>query len=414
MGGLKGLLTYVIAAMMAVPAAAQVQSSQQMRDRDPDLEGSKRLAAELQEANFHSGPFYLLSRIRLSDAGFTESASLPAGDASGGFSISVEAPNRFYYVPHKKTIFTFELTPAYSFLGTGDDRGQFGYTARADAHLLLNHLYLDVYAMREDALRAHVADVNSLVTLRNDEAGFSSELKYSSRTSALLSVRMRDIAFPSDRLQPDLIPVNLLDRKETNGRVAFMHKTFPLTSLFVAAEGSEYDFDRASYKNSRRTWLGAGAIYNAGRTTIRVEGGPAKLEFDDPDERDFSGIIASLRAQRSNGRRTYFASVARDLGFSVYAFNNYFISTTATAGVSHVATRRITLRAATTYQWDDYDVPVDGQDRRDTISFSSVGAIYAFRRLNVGADVGYYERTSTFGGDEDSGIRTVLHLSFTP
>ena len=410
MGGVKRLSAIVLATLMSVSAYGQ--SSQRMRDRDPDLEASKRLANDLQQANFHSRSFYLLSRIRISDAGFSETASLPAGEQGGGLSLTVEAPNRLYYVPTKKTVLSLEVTPGYSFIGSGG--GQFGYLVRADAHLLLNHIYLDFYGLREDQLRAHVADVNRLVTLGNDEAGVVGEFKYSSRTSMLFNIRAREVNFPEDRFQPENVPVNLLDRSETNGRVSLMHKTFPLTSLFVAAERSDYSFDRATYKNSTRTSLSAGAAYNAGRTSLRLEGGPVKLDFDDPVESDYSGIAASFSAVRSNGRRTYSARADRDLGFSIFLANNYFVSTTLTAGVTHVATAKLSLRASTSHERDDYEVPVGGIRRQDTISFTSVGFIYAVRRINLGADVGWYERNSTFGGDEDAGIRTVLHLSFTP
>lgn len=410
--GVMRSFPFVVVMTAFVSLSALGQSTQRLRDRDPDLDAAKRLAAELQQANFHHGSMYLLSRIRISDAGFTETASLPTGDTGGGISLTVEAPNRFYFVPRKKTVFTVELTPGYSFINSGE--GQFGYTARADAHLLLNHLYLDLYGMREDQLRAHVADVNRLVTLRNDEAGIGGELKYSSKTSALFTLRVRDIKFPRERFQPGSAPVNLLDRRENNGRLSLIHKTFPLTSTFIAAERSGYDFERATYKNSTRTWVGAGAVYNAGRTNLRIEAGPARLDFEDPNERDYQGLVASFGATRASGRRTYSFGAERDLGFSIFLNNNYFISNRLTVGVTHAATRKLSIRAASTYERDDYDVQVAGQDRRDTISFTSLGFIYTVRRLNIGADVGWYERDSTFGGDTDSGIRTVLHLSFTP
>lgn len=415
MRGAQRLVTVAVLTILAFDAFAQ--SSQKMRDRDPDLEASKRLAAELQQANFHYGPFYLLSRIRIADAGFSETASLPAGDQSGGLSLSIDAPQRFYFVPSKKTILTFEATPGYSFFsGAADDGsdGQFNYLLRGDAHFLFNHLYLDVYAMRENQLRAHIADVNRLVTLKNDETGVAGEAKYSSKTSALFSFRLRDTEFPADRFQPGDRPVNLLDREETNGRVSLMHKTFPLTSLFVAAERSDYSFDRATYKNSRRTWYGGGAILNAGRTQLRLEAGPARLDFDDPAQHDFSGILGSFSATRTNGRRTYTFGADRDLGFSVFAGNNYFVSNVLRVGVSHAATRKLTLRLGSTYERDVYDVAFNGRERRDTISFTSVGFMYNLRRISFGSDIGWYERRTTFAGDEDSGIRYVLHLSFTP
>jgi hypothetical protein len=410
---------FIVALMMGTALTASAQSSQKLRDRDPDLEGSKKLATEMQQANFHSGSFYLLSRFRISDAGFTEGASLPTGNQSSGLSLSVEAPQRLYYVPHRKTVFTLELTPGYSFFNALNEerKSQFNYLGRGDAHFLFNHLYLDIYALRENALQGQVADINRLATVRTDETGVAGEFKYSSKTSALFTARARDIAFPSDRFQPQDIPVDLLDRTERNGRLSLHHKTFPLTALFVAGERSDYTFDRRGLFTSRdstRTWVGGGVSYNSGRASLRVEAGPLKLDFDDPTQRDYKGIAASLLGVRSTSRNTWRLGADRDLGFSVAFGNNYFVSTSYHASVSHSSTRRLSLRAGSVLERDDYDVPIAGLRRRDTISFSSVGFTYALRRVSLGADVGWYERDSTVGGDEDSGIRTLLHLSFTP
>lgn len=412
MRGVKRLVIFIVGALL--PVVVSAQSSQRMRDRDPDLEGSKKLAAELQQANFHYGPFYLLSRFRVTDAGFSETASLPTGDQQGQISLSVDAPQRFYFVPSKKSVLTLEATPGYSFFRGEGREGQFNYTVRGDAHFLLNHLYLDVYGLREDTLRAFVADINRLATVRTDEGGVLGEIKYSSKTSALVNLRFRDSVFPEARFQPGDVDISQLDRSELNGRVSMMHKTFPLTSLFVAAERSDYNFDRDATRDSTRTSYGGGAIYNSGRFTARVEAGAARLDFDDPAQKDFSGVTAALEASRSTGRRTLTLRLDRDLGFSIFGPNNYFISNIARLDLSHVATRRLTLRTGTTFERDDYDVPVGGIKRRDNISFSYVGFLYNLRRFNLGADVGWYERDSNIGLDEDSGIRTVLHLSFTP
>jgi hypothetical protein len=417
------LATFVISISVTMLAFGQAQN---LRDRDPDLEAAKKLHEDLQQANFHSGPFYLWSRFRLSDAGFSDAGYVPTGDNASGLTLSVEAPQRLYFVPRKKMIFTLDVVPGYSFFNAGDENGQFNYSARADAHFLWNHLYLDVYGSRADQLRAHVADINRLATSREDEVGVSGEVKYSSRTSGTFTLRHRDSSYPGNRYQPDLTPgpepdpipgfnpINLLDRTERNVRVAAHHKTFPLTSLFASAEVSDYSFRYATYKDSRRTWYGGGFAYNSGRTQVRAEGGPLKLTFDDPQEPSFTGFGASFDVNRVNGRWTYFAGANHDLGFSIFANNNYYVADMAHAGVSYVATRRLSLRSNVRYEKDTYDVKVQGNERRDTILWASVGFNYAIRRAQTGVDVGWYDRDSTFGGDVDSGIRYVLHLSFVP
>lgn len=420
----RTIYSLILAAL--APVVATAQQPQTLRDRDPDLAAAKTLAGDLQRANFHIGPFYLMSRIRISDAGVSGTTGVPTGGDNAGLSLSVEAPQRLYFVPTKKVILSADVVPGYSFFtrdqreGEDGDNGQFNYLLRGDAHFLLNHLYLDVYAQRADQLRAHVAELNRIATVRDDETGIAGEWKYSSRTSGVFNLRYRKNTYPENRYQPDLVPgadfnpIQLLDRRERNGRLSLMHKTFPRTSLFVSTEVSSYSFDNATYKDGRRTWLGGGALYDSGRTQIRLEAGPLKLDFEDPEQRDFSGVAANLQATRSNGRWIYRAGLQRDLGFSIFESNNYYVSDILNATVEYVASRRITVRGGTALQRDTYDVPVNGFDRRDTTSFTSAGLIFGLRSLRIGGDVGWYERDSTYAGDTDSGIRYVVHLSFSP
>ena len=389
-----------------------------MRDRDPDLEASKKLWSDLQQAGFHRGPFYWMSRLRIADAGYTEAGYVPTGDQGGGISLSVEAPNRFYFVPHKKVIFTADVIPSYSFFREGEADRQFNYLVRGDMHLLTNHLYLDVYASTADQLRAHVSDINRLATTREDETGVAGEWKYSSRTSAMFTVRLRETTYPEDRFQPDpgseRIALHVLDREEQNARLALHHKTFPRTALFVAGERSEYTFPNFRAYRSDRTYTGAGFAYDAGRTQVRLEAGPTRLRFDDSAQPDYSGITARLGASRGNGRWNYTLGAERALGFSIFLNNPYFVATSGSVGVDYLATRRLTLHAGSVYERDEYDQPVLGRMRTDDISFTSVGFTYGVRRARFGADVGWYERETTAFGDTDSGIRYALRLSFTP
>jgi hypothetical protein len=394
---------------------ASAQTGQTLRDRDPDLSGAKLLAAELQDATFHSGPWYLLSRFRVADAGYTESGYVPTGDTDSGLSLTVEAPHRLYFVPTKKTVFSAEVVPGYNVLSKGNDHNRIDYLARGDMHLLLNHLYLDVYTLRADQLRGYL-EVNELARTQETETGVAGEFKYSSRTSAQFTARYRQEEFPDNQFGAPGVetPLGLNDRDERNGRVSLIHKTFPLTSLFVAAEGSNYGFRNATYKDSKRRYAGAGFQYDSGRTRLRVEAGPTTLDFDNPSQRDFSGATGSVQAVRLNGRWAYNAGVMRDVGFSILEANNYYVADIVQGGIDYSATRRLSLRAGVIAERHQYDVPFGGSRREDTVSFSSVGFGYSFRRLRFGVDGGWYERDSTIGGDTDSGIRYVLHLSFVP
>jgi hypothetical protein len=393
-------------------ASGQTQPSG-LRDRDPDVEAAKKIAAELQEADIHLGNFYLRSQIKASNSAFAGAITLPSSTAGQNFALTVEAPQRLYYVPTRKTVFTAEYSPGFTFFDNKGKNGQFNWGVRGDAHLLGNFVYLDLYGSRADQLRAHTADLNRLATVREDEIGAAGELKYSSRTSAIFSVRKRDTSYPDRRYQPEGFQTLLLDREEKNARLALRHRTFPLTSIFIAAEASQYDFDNVAARKSSRRYAGLGFVHDRGRTVFRAEAGPTRLEFDDPlAQEGFSGITGSVDWSRSNGRWTYHAGGSRDIGFAVFAQNFYYETTAGTAGMQYAATRRLSLHLTGLYQKDEFPNPVFGNYRTDEAWLVSTGFTYAFRKVGVGADIGYIDRTSTYAGDVESGIRWGLRLSW--
>lgn len=399
-----------------VSAQEQPQSTTGIRDRDRVLAGARDIQNDLQKSNFHYGPWYILTRIHLSDIGFTDEFFVPTADHGAGLAFSVGAPTRVYLVPRKKVVLSAEIVPSYSFFHsnqTGRD-GQFNYSARGGVAFLFNRLFLDFYGLRANQLRPRIGDVNALATLKSDELGMSGELKYSSRTSLTFSTRMTDTSYPQDRYQPEFLPLVILDREERNSRAQIIHKTFPRTSFGFAAEEGEYAFDFATYKDGTRTYFAPAVFYDAGRFTAKAEAGPATLEFRDPDQHDFSGVLGVLTATYRGPRWGASGGVERDTEWAIFAFNNYYIQDRGAVAVEYSATRRLKLRTSLSVERDTYETRVNGILRRDDVRFSTAGFRYTWRRLTAGIDVGYYDRTSNFEGDEQDGIRYILHLSFTP
>jgi len=63
-------------------------------------------------------------------------------------------------------------------------------------------------------------------------------------------------------------------------------------------------------------------------------------------------------------------------------------------------------------------VPVNGPHgflkRRDVFSFPSIGFTYGIARMRGGLDIGYVDRTSNFGINEEKRNTSTVRLSFTP
>ncbi len=414
----QGKRLLIVALVVAACGSRSLFAQNGLRDRERAIAASQTIAGDLRKAHFHHGAFYLLNTIQLSDIGYDPTFYVPTPDRQSGFRFGIQAPTRFYFVPAKKTVYSIDVRPEWSVFSKDRRNIVFGYAARADAQFLLNHLYLDFYAIGTHQLRADVAEIARLLTEQVATYGVSGELKYSSRTSATFNASTGKSSHPRDAIQPDA-PVQLLDRSQHDYRFTVHHKTFPITSLFLAAEFSDYSFSEAVFKNGRRTNAGVGFVRDSGRTVTQAEIGEGKLDFFRPGQHDFQGVLGNLASSRKAGKSvTSSLAVSRDVDISIFALNNYYIADRFSTRLAWDATRRLELNAQAALGRDLYETPVAGPHgflkRRDVFTFPSIGFVYAFARLRGGLDIGYVRRTSNFDVNLDHGMRILFRLSLTP
>lgn len=430
---MRGLILrlFVAAACLAIASSALAQA---VRSRERTFEASETLAADLRRARVHTGPFYLLSYLQFSDLGYDNEFFFPTGDQAGGLSFAISAPQKLYFVPARKTIYSITFTPEYAVF-SGDSANvsnAWGYLVRGDAHYLLNHLYINAYATQANKLQALSGEINRIATQREETVGVTGELRYSSKTHAFYSFSGRRFSYPASRYQPtdtgagvDFTgaPINIfeLDRRERNARLSLLHHTFPLTSLTLATEWNRYTFPNSTERNSTRRYAAPGFLYDSGRTTIKGEAGPAVLHFEVPGSPDFHGVVGHASLGHRLGPKTTMTLAAdRDVDFSIALAERYYTADRALFALDRQATRRLTLRFSSTYGRDVYPAltlnPANSQLARrvDDFSFTAVGWRYTLRHARGGFDIGYYRRRSNFDIDEQSGIRLAIALSLSP
>src|SRR4051812_8990765 len=120
------LVRYKLAycALGLLTVALSVSAQEGLRDRERGFSASQQISTDLRKARFRSGAFYLLSSINLSDIGYESSFFVPTPERGSGISFGFSAPNRLYYVPSKKAVFSVQATPEYTFFTGGSGNGR--------------------------------------------------------------------------------------------------------------------------------------------------------------------------------------------------------------------------------------------------------------------------------------------------
>lgn len=419
----------IAAACIAIGSSVLAQN---VRSRDRTFEASETLAADLRRARLRSGPFYLLSNIQFSDLGYESQFFFPTSEQGGGLTFVVSAPQKLYFVPARKTIYSVTFTPEYAFFNrSGSGNSPWSYLVRGDAHYLLNHLYINVFALQSNRLQALSGEINRIVTQREETAGVAGEARYSSKTKAFYSFTARRSTYPASRYQPSDLTAEIpgvrgsifdLDRREQNARVSLLHRTFPLTSLTLAGEANKYTFPNSTDRNATRRYVAPGFAFDNGRTTFKGEAGPAVLHFTTPGlTPDFHGALGNVAlGHRINGKTSMTLGADRDVDFSIAAGERYYVGDRALFSIDRQATRRLSLRFSSTVGRDVYPIatlnPANAllERRHDEFSFTAIGWRYTMRHIKGGFDIGYYQRHSNFAIDEQNGIRLAIALSLSP
>jgi hypothetical protein len=420
-GSVRRYFLRLLTAAAACIAVASPLLAQATRTRERTFEASETLAADLRRARIHAGPFYLLSYLQFSDLGYDQQFFVPTAQQAGGLSLAISAPQKLYFVPAKKTVYALSLTPEYAVFSKGGGANEWGYLARGDAHYLLNHLYLNAYGLQANKLQALTGEINRVVTQREETVGVGGEFRYSSKTRLFYSAAAQRYSYPSSRYQPsDVTNLDELGRRARNARLSLLHHTFPLTSLTLASEWNRYTFPNSAIKNSTRRYVAPGFAYDSGRSSLKAEAGPAVLHFETPGK-DFRGIVGNgAYSHRIGAKMNLTMAADRDAEFSISPESRYYVADRGSIVLDRQATRRLTLRLSSTIGRDLYPVatfnPLNASFARrdDEFSFTAIGWRYALRHARGGFDVGYYQRRSNFGIDEESGIRLAVQLSLSP
>ncbi len=408
---------FLVLLTMTSPASAQTSNE---RNRDRELNAKTRIESDLQSAQFRFGHLYVLSSFNLGDIGIDRDIYLPTEEETNDLAISISAPQKIYYVPHRKFMLSADIEPSYLYFVHDKERRRLNYRYRGDIHFLFNRLYLDFYGATSDELTRNISEFRRLVGQQGDSYGMNTELKISSRTTVEGAADWRRYTFENTNLGELYRDPGNLDRDEFHYSATFNHQTFPLTQTGIGAEVTEFDFTDPTQSDARQSMVFLELRQNRSNTTLTFRPGFARLDFDDPALKDYSGALGSLQAQFGRQSRwRWNLGASRELEFSIFGTNRFYSADRFQATTSRKMTRRLELHLigekGINRYYADTPTSVSGvQTRKDDLWYGAVGFLFQLGKLQTGLTYGYWRRDSNIEGFDDHGIRLILHLSFSP
>ena len=212
-----------------------------------------------------------------------------------------------------------------------------------------------------------------------------------------------------------------LNRFENRIGLTGFYRIFPKTALLLDYTYGRIDHINNAERDSNSHFIQMGL---RGKVTAKL-GTLFKIgwqirESEEPDRRDFSGLVTSgTWTFQMTSRTTWTLLTERRLVESSFANNDFFKSLVGTLGLAHAFGPKISLKADVTVGLNDYPrkatVGTKTDERQDFLLGVGVGVTYTFRRwLSVALDYSFNRRDSNFGlfdfDDHRSSIS--LHLGF--
>ena len=364
-----------------------------------DLEWQYRNAA------FTLGPFGVDARLVLSNAGFDSNVYYGATDEPVRDYTFTMGPAFDIYLPVKKTlILHIHESPQYVyFKETARERTWNNYF-RGEAHLVFNRLVATAGVGREEAKQRWNTEIDIPIFRREDSARASLFLQAASKTSFNLGFRTARYDYGEADFD-GFSYADKLNRDETYFQFTAYREISSRTRFFLEAEYGVFEFLNPSLLKNSTSLSGYGGFEFSpfGRVRGRVKIGYKSFDSASHQRKDYRGLVGdssiSVRLAKPFAIR---ASYRRDVQFSVWYDNTYYLESRAGAGASLYVSRNIRLDYDFSRGRNDYPREFEAPKRLDVYTVHAVGVYFRLRRdVALGIIASRWMRDSNLDWEDD-------------
>ena len=331
---------------------------------------------QIKNAGFNLGPFSVRTVFMLSNAGFDSNVYYGAGAEPVKDFTFTAGPAFDVYLPlKKKLIFHIHESPQYVYYKETDRERTWNNYFRGEAHLVFNRFVVSAGVGRSDAKERWNTETDIPIFRREDSVQGSLFWQLAKRTSSNFSYRMARYEYEESSLEAFMY-AEKLNRTETHFNFTGYREISLRTRLFLDAEYGFFDFENPKNQKNSKSYSGYGGLEFSplGKIRGRAKIGYKYFDSINPQRKDYRGIVGdtsvSARLMKALAAR---ASYKRDVQFSVWSDNTYFLESQYGAGASLYISKNIRLDYNYYQGTNDYPQEFGVQKRRDDYQIHAAG-----------------------------------------
>jgi hypothetical protein len=398
----------LVASLLFVPQGARAQTWKGLE-----------LQRLMDQAPWHFGPFIIQPSLVIANAGIDSNLYYSPTDPVKDFTLTAGPAATFYMPVHRVFVLSLYGSPQYVWYAKTERERTWNYYFRGAAQLDLKNAFFSVDGVYNDARERYGTEIDYRPRRKEQGAGASALLRLGYKTSVGLGYRVVKYDYESvDYSGFDLR--ERLNRRENYATISLYYQAAESRRFFIDLEYGRYDFEYASQAALRNSE--SGAVFGGleftqigGRFRGRLRLGYKKFDPVNPETPAYDGFVGDTQLSvRLSRFFTLRGSYLRDVQFSIWYGDAYYIETQPGAGISFYPLFFLRLDYNFTHGRNRYPVgDPSGITRLDSYNIHSAGLYFRILRSTaIGFVVSWWERDSNILGENDKRMFYGANLTY--
>lgn len=379
------------------------------------------LERKMQSAPWHFGPFRIQPSIIIANAGVDSNIYYSPTDPVKDFTLTAGPAATFYLPIHRKFVLWAYGSPQYVWYSKTAQERTWNYYLNGAAQLNLKNVFLSLEGLYTDARERWNTEIDIRPRRIEEGYGGSALVKLAWKTSFSLGYRTAQYDYQSLDTPEGFNVRQELNRQESYANLSLFHQSGKERRFFLDLEYGQYRFEfdtTAALKNSDSAAAYAGLEFSqlGRRVRGRIRIGYKKFDILNAGAPDFRGVVGdSLLSLRLAKPFVLRVSYVRDVRFSLWYDNPYYVESRPGAGVSVYLLRFLRLDYDYSRGKNDYPLAGGGGTdvkRFDVYTLHGTGLyVRIVKNAALGVIANWWARDSNIDAEDDQ--RTFFGLNLT-